>query len=272
VNERVSASGLNQGLATNERALARPRRRRSTPSSSTTSVSSCSSLSASGPVMETIENEDRVNPGAHVIPGVTSDENIRDGRQRADAPVAKFRRSIFVRWLLHDSPYITMLLLALVGVIFRPPVSYWVILTPVFGVISVAAGLRHFVTPNARLELVYKLALCWSSVLLAIYLLYDGGVQGVLNANANSLAMMILLALGTFVAGVQASVWRICAVGGILFLAVPGLGWLDQSPLLLAAATLVIIAVGGLAWWVSQLGGQGGGRDREALLEKTAVA
>jgi len=57
-------------------------------------------------------------------------------------------------------------------------------------------------------------------------------VEGVLNANSTSLAMMILLALGTFVAGVQASSWRICAVGGVLFLVVPGLGWLDQSPLL----------------------------------------
>jgi hypothetical protein len=122
----------------------------------------------------------------------------------------------------------------------------------VFGVISVAAGWRHFVTRSARLELIYKLALSWCALLLAIYLLYNNGVRGVLNANANSLAMMILLALGTFVAGVQAGVWRICAVGGVLFLAVPSLGWLDQSPLLLTAATLVIIALGGLAWWMTQ--------------------
>jgi hypothetical protein len=208
--------------------------------------------------METIEHGHRVNTDVQGVPGVTADENIRDGPgSKVDPPEGMFRQSIFVRWLLHDSPYITMLLLAMVGVIFRLPVSYWFILTPVFGIISVAAGLRHFVTRNARLELMYKLALCWCSVLLAIYLLYDRGVQGVLNANANSLAMLILLALGTFVAGVQASVWRICAVGGILFLAVPALGWLDQSPLLLAGATLIIIALSGLAWWVSQRGGQG---------------
>jgi hypothetical protein len=170
----------------------------------------------------------------------------------ADPVVVILRRSVFIRWLVHDSPYITMLLLALVGVIFRLPISYWVILTPVFGVISVAAGWRHFVTRGARLELIYKSALSWFALLLAIYLLYDNGVRGVLNANANSLAMMILLALGTFVAGVQAGVWRICAVGGVLFLAVPSLGWLDQSPLLLTAATLVIIALGGLAWWMTQ--------------------
>jgi hypothetical protein len=224
--------------------------------------------------METIESGQRVNASARVLPGISTEEHIRDGQEPdADPAVATFRRSIFVRWLVHDSPYLMMLLLALMGVIFRLPVSYWVILTPVFGVISVAAGLRHFMTRNARWELIYKLALCWASVLLAIYLLYGRGVQGVLNANANSLAMLILLALGTFVAGVQAGVWRICAVGGILFLAVPGLGWLDQSPLLLTAATLLIIALGGLAWWVSQLGGEEtSGKDRGALLEKTAVA
>ena len=59
-------------------------------------------------------------------------------------------------------------------------------------------------------------------------------------------------ALGTFAAGVQARVWKICAVGGILFLVVPGLGWLDQSPMLLAGVTFLIITLGGLVWWVSQ--------------------
>ncbi len=62
--------------------------------------------------------------------------------------------------------------------------------------------------------------------------------------------MMTLLALGTFVAGVQARVWQICAVGGILFAAVPGLGWLDQSPLLLTVSACAILAVSGAAWWM----------------------
>jgi hypothetical protein len=72
-----------------------------------------------------------------------------------------------------------------------------------------------------------------------------------LNANATSLAMMTLLALGTFVAGVQARVWQISVVGGALFLAVPGLGWLDQSPMLLTAAAIMIVALCGLALWAS---------------------
>jgi hypothetical protein len=87
---------------------------------------------------------------------------------------------------------------------------------------------------------------------LAILLLFNNGIQGVMNANVTSLATLVLLALGTFVAGVQARVWQICGVGGVLFLAVPGLGWLDQSPLLISAAVFAVIALGGLGWWVSQ--------------------
>jgi hypothetical protein len=161
------------------------------------------------------------------------------------------RRSALVQWILHDIFYIAMLALALVGVAFRLPVSYWVILIPVFGIITIAEGWSHFSDRAEQMGLVYRVALNWCALLLAIYLLSNDGVRGVMNANATSLSMMTLLALGTFVAGVQARVWQVCAVGGALFLAVPGLGWLDQSPMLLAAASCVIVALGGLAWWVS---------------------
>ena len=161
------------------------------------------------------------------------------------------QRSFVVRWLLHDVFYIAMLVLALAGVIFRLPVSYWIILMPVFGAITIGEGWRHFTDRKERLGLVYRVALNWCALLLSIYLLFNDGVRGVMNANALSLSMMTLLALGTFVAGVQARVWQICAVGSLLFLAVPGLGWLDQSPLLFTAASAVIVALGGLTWWIS---------------------
>jgi hypothetical protein len=161
------------------------------------------------------------------------------------------QRSFVIRWLLHDIFYIAMLVLALAGVVFRLRVSYWVILMPVFGAITIGEGWRHFTDRKERLGLVYRVALNWCALLLSIYLLFNDGVRGVLNANALSLSMMTLLALGTFVAGVQARVWQICAVGSVLFLAVPGLGWLDQSPLLFTAASAVIVVIGALAWWVS---------------------
>jgi hypothetical protein len=176
----------------------------------------------------------------------SGDERKLDFEPTAGSP----GRSVFKNWLLQDSPYIAMLLLALAGVIFRLPVAYWVVLAPLFGVICVVVGWRRFETREARLELLSTQALSWFALILAIYALYSYGVQGVLNTIATPLVMLTMLALGTFVAGVQVRVWRISAVGAVLFLAVPGIGWLKQSAPLLAIATLAIIAIGGLTWWV----------------------
>jgi len=176
----------------------------------------------------------------------SGDERKLDFEPTAGSP----GRSVFRSWLLQDSPYIAMLLLALAGVIFRLPVAYWVVLAPLFGVICVVVGWRRFETREARLELLSTQALSWFALILAIYALYSYGVQGVLNTIATPLVMLTMLALGTFVAGVQVRVWRISAVGAVLFLAVPGIGWLKQSAPLLAIATLAIIAIGGLTWWV----------------------
>lgn len=179
------------------------------------------------------------------------DEDHEGESQSPSLPlVPATTRSTAMRWFLHDIPFIAMPVSALLGLVLRLPVSYWIILTPVFGVISIAEGWSQFETRGERLGLVYRLAAIWCALLLAIYLLYNGGVQGVMNANATSLAMVIVLALGTFVAGVQARVWQICGIGAVLFLAVPGLGWLDQSPLILAVATCFVIALSGFAWWV----------------------
>ena len=184
---------------------------------------------------------------------VAVEDDIYDGQELEDGSAASPRRRSALRsWLLHDSPYITMLLLAMAGVVLRLPPGYWLLLTPLFGVICVVAGWRQFETGEARRQMVYALAMDWLAFIVAIYVLTNTGVEGVLNANASSLALMTLLGLGTFVAGVQARVWRIGAVGAILLLAVPGIGWVDQSALFLVAATVALIAIGGLVWWVDQ--------------------
>lgn len=202
--------------------------------------------------MDAIDLSHPVNMSAQGAPGAATREPAVQHRPPAVDRIRPVRtRSVVRRWLLHDIPYIAMLLLALAGVVVRLPVMYWIVLTPVFGIISIIEGWKNFLTLTERLGFVVRVTLDWCALLLAVYLLYSSGVQGVMNANASSLGMMILLALGTFVSGVQARVWQICAIGGVLFLAVPGLGWLDQSPLLLTAATGVIVALGGVAWWVS---------------------
>jgi hypothetical protein len=194
-----------------------------------------------------------VRESTDIAADIAAEEKFLDERGFEAEPVAAPpRRSGFRNWLLEDSPYIAMLLLVLVGVTVSMPGVYWVMLTPVFGIICVVAGWRHFETREARLELAYTQALSWFALILSIYVLYSNVVQGILNENSTSLAMMTLLALGTFTGGLHARVWRICAVGAIVLLAVPGVGWLHKSAVLMVIATLVVIAAGAATWWVDQ--------------------
>jgi hypothetical protein len=164
-------------------------------------------------------------------------------------PSVRNERPALVRWLVRDIPYIAMLLLAAIGVGFRLPVTYWLILFPLFGIISAYQGRDRQVSAAEQAKSVLGIALIWIAMLVAIYLLYSSGVKGVINSDANSLIMIILLALGTFCAGVQARIWQICTIGVILFLAVPALGWLDQSFMFISAAALIILVVIGAGWW-----------------------
>jgi hypothetical protein len=199
-------------------------------------------------------NRSAADPGATLPSYSTPKAEFRAAGAHDAADGSPQSKPFFLsQWFLNDILFIAMLVMALVGVILRLPVIYWIILTPVFGLISIAEGWSHFKTQRERLALAYRVAAIWGALLLCIYLLYSSSVEGVLNANASSLAMMTLIALGTFAAGVQARVWQICAVGGLLFLAVPGVGWLDQSPLLLAAAAFLIVLLGGLVWWIKQI-------------------
>jgi hypothetical protein len=156
------------------------------------------------------------------------------------------------RWIVRESPHVAMLLLAFAGISFPVPAGYWLVVTPVFGLISILSGWPHFATAQAKLRMVCLQALSWSALVLAIYALYNDGSQGVLNANGISLAMITLLALGTFLAGLHAHSWRTCVVGIILFVAVPVLGWIDQVSILLVVGALVIVAVAAGTWFITE--------------------
>jgi hypothetical protein len=58
----------------------------------------------------------------------------------------------------------------------------------------------------------------------------------------------MLLALGTFVAGVHVS-WHICALGIATALFVPAIAWLTESALFLVLGAVALIGVGMTFWW-----------------------
>jgi hypothetical protein len=155
-------------------------------------------------------------------------------------------------WLLRDLPYAAMLVLGIGGVVLASfhgtTWYYWMLMAPSYALIVILSGWRHLETGAERMRLVVTQLLHWMAFLGAMWLMFLPEVRGVVNDNATSLTLLILLALGTFVAGVHAAVWKICVVGVMLALAVPAVAWVQESAVLLAIAGLLV--AGGAAIFI----------------------
>jgi len=151
-------------------------------------------------------------------------------------------------WLRARLPYLVVLILAIGGVAYtsmsgRPLYGYWEFLAVAIGLACIAIGWRKTDDKAERRRILVTQALHWLAFLIAMTILLLPSVNTFLNGPATGLALMLLLALGTFVAGVHVS-WDIAVLGIVLALTVPAMAWLKQSALMLVLIGLVI---GGLA-------------------------
>ncbi|HEY8161102.1 MAG TPA: hypothetical protein VIF34_02360 [Methylocystis sp.] len=121
----------------------------------------------------------------------------------------------------------------------RPLFGYWEFLAFAMGLACIAIGWRQTDDKAARKRLVITQSLHWLAFLIAMTILLLPSVNTFLNGPATGLALMLLLALGTFVAGVHISA-DIAVLGIILALTVPAIAWLKQAALLLVLIALVV--------------------------------
>jgi hypothetical protein len=155
--------------------------------------------------------------------------------------------------ILRNLPFILALTLAIFGVAYssfsgHPINGYWELLAIAIGLVCVATGWPSAPDRQTRFTLLWKQAAHWIAILVAMNLILLQGVQQVLPIQATGLVLMLLLAVGTFLAGVNLASLRICFLGLAMALAIPGMTWLKQASLLLALAG---VAIAGLlvAFW-----------------------
>jgi len=156
--------------------------------------------------------------------------------------------------LKREWPYLLVVVLALFGIAYttisRTPMSlYWIAFAPLMGVICVVTRWQGVHDRDERLRLVWTQTLHWTAVLLAMHLMFVADVASMLNTDAGALAVLTLLALGTFTAGLHIGAWRICLVGLIFGIGVPGIALLEQSALFLLLLALVLIAIAAPIFW-----------------------
>jgi hypothetical protein len=181
-----------------------------------------------------------------------SDPGASADAAQADQPS---RRAGF--WL-RELPFGAVLLLTLFGVAYtsvarQPIVGYWEFLAVAVGILCVVTGWPHARAKDEHIRLIWTQALHWIAFLVAMNLILLGSVQRMLNTDATGLAILMLLALGTFVAGVHIRAWEICALGVVMALCVPGIAWIEQSALLLLLCIVVLAGIGAALWWTRRV-------------------
>ncbi|WP_024879521.1 hypothetical protein [Methylosinus sp. LW3] len=155
-------------------------------------------------------------------------------------------------WLKRKAPYLIVLGLAIFGVAYtslvqQPLYGYWEFLGVAIGVACVAIGWRQAPDRQARFILARTQALHWAAFLVAMNIVLWPSVNSFLNAPATGLALLLLLALGTFVAGIQVS-FDIAVLGLAMAVAVPAIAWFKQSALFLILAVIVLGALAAAFW------------------------
>ncbi len=168
--------------------------------------------------------------------------------------------SRMTRFWLKQLPYVIVLVLTILGVAYtsvarQPLVGYWQFLAIAMGVVCIGTGWLHDMSPQARFRMMWTQVLHWLAFLVAMRIVLLPEVTRMVSANATGLALLMLLALGTFVAGVHVS-WQICVLGIAMALFVPAIAWLQQSALFLLLGVVIIGGIGITFLW-SQSGGIG---------------
>ena len=158
-------------------------------------------------------------------------------------------RSAVVRFLWQQLPYIVALVLAIAGVAYtnashQPLVRYWEFLALAIGVVCVINKWPEFDTREARWRLIWTQAVHWVAVLVMMNIMLLSGVQQLLPTPATSLVLLVLLALGTFLAGVSLLSLQIAFLGLAMGLAVPAISWLQQSVIFFLLGAALLIGLG----------------------------
>ena len=171
----------------------------------------------------------------------------------SDPGLSREKKPDQVGFWLRELPYIAVLVATMAGVAYtsylqRPIPIYWEVLAPLVGVICIAAGWSSTSNRQERWQLIWMQVLHWLAFLLVINLLYVPSVQRILNGGATALAILSLMALGTFTAGVQVRSWQVCALGIVMALGVPTNAWIQSSSLIVVLLLMAAIGVGAMLW------------------------
>ena len=162
-------------------------------------------------------------------------------------------RSRAVTFLIRQAPFLAVLALAIFGVAYtnfsgHPLEGFWEFLAVAMALVCFATGWPNASDGQARLKLAWTQAAHWAAILVAMNIMLMPSFQQWLPQPATGMVLLILLAVGTFLAGIHLLSLQVCFLGLAMALSIPAMTWFKQASLLLLLAG---VAVAGLviAFW-----------------------
>jgi hypothetical protein len=155
--------------------------------------------------------------------------------------------------LLRNLPYIAALGLAIFGVAYssfsgHAINGYWEFLAVATGLVCIATAWPNAPDRQTRFKLIWTQVAHWVTILVAMNLVLLQGVQQVLPIQATGLVLLLLLGMGTVLAGIHLLSLRISFLGVAMALSIPAMTWFKQASLLLLLAGVAIAGLA-IAFW-----------------------
>ena len=99
------------------------------------------------------------------------------------------------------------------------------------------------------MRLIWTQALHWFAFLVVVNVMLLPSVQRILDIDATGFAILTLLALGTFTAGVEVFSWQVCLLGLVMALGVPAIAWIEERALIFALIAGAALGIGAVFSW-----------------------
>jgi hypothetical protein len=149
---------------------------------------------------------------------------------------------------IYEIVIIVLIVLSVVGIgitDFSPSASYkyWVAMVPLFcGACLILEWSRVRGKGFKWTTLLRTQLLHWAGLLVAVRLVFEMLHKGRLDNENTGLVILLLLALGTFIAGIHLG-WRLCLVGGFLGAALVAATYLEEYVWVLLIIGLAVLAI-----------------------------